>query len=104
MRCLFCKALSDGALSVEHIVPHSLGNTSAVLPRGAICDQCNNYFARKIEQPLLADQAFRNLRAWYQVPNKRGHPPSLNGFIAGTEIEIGLRQDRNQTGTRSSGR
>lgn len=91
MRCIFCKQPSHTSTSVEHIVPHSFGNKRAVLNRGIVCDQCNNYFARKIEQPLLADHSFRNLRAWYQVPNKRGRPPSLHGFLAGTEVEIGLR-------------
>lgn len=76
---------------MEHIVPHSFGNNRAILPKGMVCDKCNNYFARKIEQPLLADRSFRNLRAWYQVPNKRGKPPSLHGFLAGTELAIGLR-------------
>lgn len=56
-----------------------------------MCDRCNNYFARKIEGPLLEDPAFRNLRAWYQVPNKAGRPPALNGFVAGTDIEVGVR-------------
>jgi hypothetical protein len=82
---------SHNSTSAEHIVPHSFGNRRAILPKGIVCDQCNNYFARKIEQPLLADRSFRNLRAWYQVPNKRGRPPSLHGFLAGTELEIGLR-------------
>lgn len=91
MHCIFCKQPSYISTSVEHIVPHSFGNTRTILPRGLVCDQCNNYFARKIEQPLLADRSFRNLRAWYQVPNKRGQPPSLHGFLAGTEVEIGLR-------------
>ena len=36
----------------------------------------------------------RNLRAWYQVRNKRGKYPSLKGHIAGTDIAIGLRRDR----------
>lgn len=91
MRCIFCKQSSEYSTSVEHIVPHSFGNRRAILPKGIVCDQCNNYFARKIEQPLLADRSFRNLRAWYQVPNRRGRPPSLHGLIAGTELEVGLR-------------
>jgi hypothetical protein len=91
MRCIFCKQNSDGSRSIEHIVPHSFGNNRAILSKGMVCDKCNNYFARKIEQPLLADRSFRNLRALYQVPNKRGRPPSLHGFIAGTELEVGLR-------------
>ena len=32
----------------------------------------------------------RNLRAWYQVQNKRGRCPSVLGHIAGTDIEINL--------------
>ena len=37
----------------------------------------------------------RNFRAWYQVPTKRGTYPSLHGHIAGTNISIGLRLDKN---------
>lgn len=91
MRCIFCKKVSDHSKSVEHLVPESLGNTTHVLPRGAVCDRCNNYFARKVEGPLLAHVSFRNLRAWYQVPTKRGVRPSLYGFIAGTDIDVGVR-------------
>lgn len=85
MRCLFCKLPSDAATSVEHVIPQSLGNSQVILPRGMICDPCNNYIARKIEQPLLAHESFRNLRAWYRIPNKRGRHPSLYGVIPGIE-------------------
>lgn len=95
MRCLFCKRPSDGARSIEHIVPESLGNVRGneryLLPRGAVCDGCNNYFAREVEGPLLSHRSFRNLRAWYQVPNKKGQMPKLAGTHFGTDIEIGLR-------------
>jgi hypothetical protein len=41
MKCIFCK--SDGPFtSVEHIIPHSLGNDLIVLPKGCVCDKCNN--------------------------------------------------------------
>jgi hypothetical protein len=88
VRCIFCKRRSDDAKSVEHIIPQSLGNNLSVLPRGMICDTCNNYFARKIEQPLLAHESFRNLRAWYRIPNKKGRYPSLYGVVPGTEIGV----------------
>lgn len=96
MRCLFCKRPSDDAKSIEHIVPESLGNIRGneryQLPRGAVCDGCNNYFAREVEGPLLAHQSFRNLRAWYQVPTKKGRLPRLLGTHIGTDIPIGLRK------------
>jgi len=95
MRCLFCKCQSDTAKSIEHIVPESLGNIRGneryLLPRGAICDDCNNYFAREVEGPLLAHRSFRNLRAWYQVPSKKGRFPRLLGTHLSTDIKIGLR-------------
>jgi len=73
-------------------MPESIGNRRRVLPAGVVCDRCNNYFARKVEQPILDHPSFRNLRAWYQVPNKRGKYPAVRGHIGGTDIAIGLRR------------
>jgi HNH endonuclease len=95
MRCIFCKQNSSNSKSIEHIIPESIGNRKRVLPAGVVCDQCNNYFARKVEQPILDHSSFRNLRAWYQVPNKRGKSPFVRGHIGGTDIGVGLRIDRN---------
>ena len=53
LRCLFCKADSSASRSREHIVPESLGNTEHVLEPGIVCDRCNNYFARNVEEPIL---------------------------------------------------
>lgn len=82
MRCLFCKADSSSSRSVEHVVPESLGNTRVVLPPGVVCDACNNYFARKIEQPFLESPALKALRFHQVVANKRGRVPSLTGAIS----------------------
>jgi len=91
MRCLFCKAPSDAATSVEYVIPQSLGNSQVALPRSTICDPCNNYIARKIEQLLLAHESFRNLRAWYRIPNKRGRHASLFGVIPGLDTGVNFR-------------
>jgi len=69
-------------------MPESLGSRRRVLPRGVVCDKCNNYFARKVELPILNSTWLRNLRAWHQVPNKKGKFPSLLGHIAGTDIQV----------------
>lgn len=76
MRCIFCKADSQTSRSVEHIVPESMGNTNHVLPLGAVCDGCNQYFARKVERPVLESPILRLIRASMEVPNKRGRFPS----------------------------
>jgi hypothetical protein len=82
MRCIFCKKSSDASRSKEHIVPESLGNKSHVLPAGVVCDQCNNYFARKIEGPLLAEDALRSLRFHQAIANKSGRIPPLDVIVA----------------------
>lgn len=76
MRCIFCKQPSTASKSVEHIVPESLGNVDHVLPVGAVCDSCNQYFARKVERQILESPIFRLLRADMAIPNKRGRIPA----------------------------
>ena len=75
MHCIFCKTDSSSSRSREHIIPESMGNASHFLPRGAVCDACNGYFARKIEGPLLETPFFRQLRFGMQIANKRGRIP-----------------------------
>jgi hypothetical protein len=62
MNCIFCHKTSNSSKSVEHIVPESLGNKHTVLWKGAVCDNCNNYFATKIEKELLNQSYFISLR------------------------------------------
>lgn len=81
MRCIFCKSLSDSSRSVEHIIPESLGNTKQILPRGVVCDKCNNYFARKVEKPFLDASGITELRSFQFIPNKKGIIPSSTGYI-----------------------
>jgi hypothetical protein len=94
MRCIFCKQDSSSSRSVEHIMPESIGSKKRVLPRGVVCDKCNNYFAREIEEPVLSHPSMRNIRAWHQVPNKRGKLPSLRGHIGGTDVAVSFRRGR----------
>ena len=51
------------------------------MPPGVVCDRCNNYFARKIEGPLLETEYFRHARATMQVENKRKRVPPQFGVI-----------------------
>jgi hypothetical protein len=80
-RCIFCEAEAGASTSVEHVVPESLGNSEHVLPAGVVCDVCNNYFARKIEGPLLQTSYVRTSRSLMWVPNKRGYVPSIRAVL-----------------------
>ncbi len=71
-KCLFCKKNTDSSKSVEHIIPESLGNKVHILPKGIVCDECNNYFSIKIERPLLELPYFKNLRYRKEIKTKKG--------------------------------
>lgn len=90
MHCIFCKTCSDDCVSVEHIVPESLGNTEHVLPKGWVCDTCNNYFAREVEKPFLDSSYGRSSRFEMAVANKRGRIPTITGlhFKSRTKVEL----------------
>ncbi|MBI4724226.1 MAG: HNH endonuclease [Rhodomicrobium sp.] len=86
MRCIFCKGESTHSRSVEHIIPEALGNTEHVLPPGVVCDTCNNYFARKVEGPLLRSPWFQQLRSRQLVANKRGRIPFMEGVLPSARL------------------
>lgn len=87
MRCIFCKNNSENTKSIEHIVPESLGNKEHVMPKGAVCDSCNNYFALKIEKPALETDFFKNLRFRNGIETKKRKIPPGKGLIPLTNCE-----------------
>lgn len=72
MRCIFCHKASSTSKSVEHIIPESLGNKEYYLPKGYVCDTCNNYFAIKIEKELLEQPYFVSMRRRNDIKTKHG--------------------------------
>ena len=88
MKCLFCKKDSTKSKSIEHIIPETLGNTKLVLPAGFVCDQCNNYFSRKIEQPFFDMTEIKLLRFYEKIPNKKGKIPAIDALLNDKKISI----------------
>jgi hypothetical protein len=80
MRCIFCKNASDNSVSVEHIIPESLGNVAHIWPKGWVCDSCNNYIAREVEKPFLDSPYGKTIRFEMAVANKRGRIPTIKGL------------------------
>ncbi len=70
--CIFCHEKTDTSKSVEHIIPESLGNKHHYLPKGYVCDKCNNYFSIKIEKELLSQPYFISLRFRNEIKTKKG--------------------------------
>ena len=98
MKCIFCKSDSSNSKSIEHIIPESLGNKKQILSKGIVCDSCNNYFARKIEKPVLEMPYFKSLRGRIMIENKKGKIPKISGFTKNKDnIEISFSQDGSNT-------
>lgn len=93
MDCIWCKNNSDSSTSVEHILPESFGNTQHILPRGWVCDSCNNYFARKIEKPFLDSDYAKSIRFQMNIPNKRGKIPSITARLLEAKQSIEIFKD-----------
>ncbi|AZQ57294.1 HNH endonuclease [Maribacter sp. MJ134] len=87
MKCIFCKQDATHSKSVEHIVPESLGNKNNVLPKGVVCDKCNNYFALKVEKKVLETDFFKNLRHRNGIESKKGKIPKGKALIPKTKYE-----------------
>lgn len=71
MECIFCHKNSTNSKSVEHIIPESLGNKKHILPHGYVCDECNHYFAVKIEKEILEQPYFKSLRSRNEIKTKK---------------------------------
>jgi len=95
MNCIFCKGDSGGSCSVEHVIPESLGNMEHILETGIVCDKCNNYFASKVEGPLLSDPYFRYQCSQAGVPSKKGRPQRVRGLhpASRTTVEFARNLD-----------
>lgn len=81
MQCIFCHKDASLSRSVEHIIPESLGNKHHFLPKGYVCDNCNNYFSVKIENKLLTQPYFVSMRFRNEILTKKGKFVKENMFF-----------------------
>lgn len=77
MICIWCKR--DGVpISVEHIIPESLGCPEGfVLSKGEVCQKCNNKLGN-VDQAILHE--FEVMSFWNGIPRKKGKPPKIDSF------------------------
>ena len=92
-RCIFCKQDSSTSKTIEHIIPEALGNKEHILPAGVVCDNCNNYFARKVEGPLLDSDYFRHSRFRNVVANKEGRLPTIKALCVPGRVLVEIMRD-----------
>src|SRR5258707_551446 len=74
-KCLFCLQTEVLFTRLEHPIPESLGNDEWVLPRGYVCDRCNQYFGSKVENRVINEPPFVMERLSFVVKSKKGRVP-----------------------------
>lgn len=74
--CIFCKSTNNLFFSVEHIFPESLGNKEKILPKGVVCDTCNNETLSRLDQALVEFEPIQFLRTINGIESKRGKVPT----------------------------
>lgn len=74
-RCIYCLSTNNPFLRREHPIPESLGNDDIVIPKGFVCDPCNQYFGSKIEQKVLQSAPFGIERLFLAIKSKKGRYP-----------------------------
>jgi len=80
-KCIFCLEKSENFNTVEHIVSESIGNTDDVL-RDAVCDKCQNYLGKEVENFVLSKTPFAFWRTIYGTKSKKGKEPFFNMNLA----------------------
>ena len=77
-RCIYCLTTTDDFTSEEHIFPESLGNDELILPKGFVCDKCNNEILSHLDEVLLTCPPIAMLQVQYVPYTKAGKLPKAN--------------------------
>lgn len=73
--CIYCRRTEGPFVSREHPLPEGLGNKEIMLPRGVVCDPCNNGPLARLDDTLLNFAPVASLRVFQGVPTKSGGYP-----------------------------
>ena len=74
-RCIYCLSEAGPFTSEEHIVPESLGNYDTVLPKGMVCDICNNEVLSGLDAELVNSDMLGLLKTVFMPYTKDGKLP-----------------------------
>ncbi len=77
-QCIYCLTTTANFTSEEHIFPESLGNDELVLPKGYVCDKCNNEVLAGLDNALLKFEPIAMLQVQFVPYTKDGKLPSAN--------------------------
>ena len=75
--CLVCRRSDGGFKTQEHVFPESIGNKELVLPRGIVCDRCNNEALALLDQGICDFPAVKMRRTMLGIRSKAGQIPEF---------------------------
>lgn len=75
--CIYCLKDSSSARDKEHVIPEALG-CKEELPKGYVCDSCNNYFSM-MDKTILHNRYIALRVGTEGIPSKKGKPRSQIG-------------------------
>lgn len=77
-KCIYCLQKTGKFNSEEHIFPESLGNDELVLPKGYVCDKCNNGILAQLDEALIKFEPIAFLQVQLVLHTKDGSLPKAN--------------------------
>jgi hypothetical protein len=69
--CLYCKKKEGTFSCPEHVYPESLGNTEIILPKGIVCDSCNNGVLSRLDTHLVEHDVISFLKVMFLPINPK---------------------------------
>jgi len=81
MICIYCHQDSGLNPGLAHIFPEALGANDKVLPRGTVCDGCNQYLGKRLDENLVRYPSIAFAIQYLASPGKKGKPRKRIGGI-----------------------
>ncbi len=86
--------------NVEHLIPAGLGpHADIILPEGAVCEPCNHWLGRQVDEALVHLFEVQLIRGVFRVPDRQGktldHLELSNGRVDFTGTEEVLKVEVN---------
>lgn len=79
--CIYCGVETTGAEGLAHVYPEGIIRNQHVLPRGLVCDACNQYLGHELDGMLLEYPVISIAVQFCALPGKRRKPRKLLGGI-----------------------
>lgn len=80
MTCIYCLKATSGAEGRAHVFPEAILANDSVLPKGAVCDGCNNYLS-ELDRVLILHNHIWPVIQMFGFPGKKGRSRKKLGFM-----------------------